>query len=116
VNIVLGILFLGFGMFIFFNTQLGALALVVFLGIDLIILGIENFTQIPFDEQYSKTLVIIDIFLGILTTVLGFLVIAFPNIGIDLVILLTAITLSLHGILVSYLTISFEALSRWVKH
>ena len=114
-HIIVGLIAIGLAFFILSEPGLGIGTLVLLLSIALLVLGISRVARGLSHKLFTKTHRAIDVLAGVLSIILGFVVLAFPLLGVSTLVLLLAFAAMIYGITAIALGALAKRLKKWSR-
>jgi len=114
-RIIVGVIAIGLAFLILTEPGLGASTLVLLLSVALLVLGVSRLARGLSHRLFTRTHRVIDIIAGILSIVLGFVVLADPLLGVGTLVFLLAFAAMIYGITTIALGAVAKRLQKWSR-
>ncbi|NPD88803.1 MAG: hypothetical protein HGN29_08755 [Asgard group archaeon] len=114
-NIIAGVIFLILAFIVIIDFGFATLTLLTLLSISLLILGLSRIGDGIFNKTQSWFIRILKIVVGTLMLPIGIIVIAYPSLGVDILIILLASALITNGVLRIMVAGTEDKLPGWFR-
>jgi uncharacterized membrane protein HdeD (DUF308 family) len=114
-HIIVGLIAIAAAIFIIAEPGLGIYTLVLLLSISLLILGFSRLARGLSHRLFTKAHRAIDVIAGVLSLILGFVVLAFPLLGVGTLVFLLAFAAMIYGVTSLVLGALAGQLPKWSR-
>jgi len=114
-HILLGLIAIGAAFVVIVEPGLGVLTLVLILSITLLVLGVSRLARGLSHKLFTKGHRVVDVIAGVLSIILGLVVLADPVLGASTLVLLLALAAMIYGITTIVLGAVVAKLPKWLR-